>query len=91
MLLAGSTSIKAQDMRKEKPILKNDIKLNSDLMTPEALWAMGRIGGYAASPDGKLIVYNVAYYSVKEKPRALYHERRRKQQKTANPLYKERN
>ena len=66
MLLAGSTSIKAQDMRKEKPILKNDIKLNSDLMTPEALWAMGRIGGYAASPDGKLIVYNVAYYSVKE-------------------------
>lgn len=38
----------------------------SDRMTPEALWAMGRIGGAAASPDGKTIVYQVAYYSVKE-------------------------
>lgn len=37
-----------------------------DCMTPEALWAMGRIGGAAASPDGKTIVYQVAYYSVKE-------------------------
>ena len=47
-------------------IQKNNIKLSSDVMTPEALWAMGRIGGYAASPDGKHIAYNVAYYSVKE-------------------------
>ena len=47
-------------------IQKNNIKLSSDVMTPEALWAMGRIGGYAASPDGKHIEYNVAYYSVKE-------------------------
>ncbi len=37
-----------------------------DRMTPEVLWAMGRIGGAAASPDGKTIVYQVAYYSVKE-------------------------
>lgn len=43
---------------------KNNIKLTSDLMTPEALWAMGRIGGVASSPDGKQIVYQVAYYSV---------------------------
>ncbi|MBQ2494598.1 MAG: peptidase S9, partial [Prevotella sp.] len=47
-------------------IQKNKIQLKSDLMTPEALWAMGRIGGYAASPDGKHIAYQVAYYSVKE-------------------------
>ena len=47
-------------------IQKNNIKLSSDVMTPEALWAMGRIGGYAASPDGKHIAYSVAYYSVKE-------------------------
>lgn len=45
---------------------KSDITLNSDLMTPEALWAMGRIGGHQASPDGKRIVYQVSYYSVKE-------------------------
>ena len=34
-------------------------------MTPEALWAMGRIGGAVASPDGKTIAYQVGYYSVK--------------------------
>ena len=34
-------------------------------MTPEALWAMGRISSYAASPDGQKIVYQVGYYSVK--------------------------
>ena len=45
---------------------KNDIKLASDRMTPEALWAMGRIGGAQASPDGKQVVYQVGYYSVKE-------------------------
>ncbi len=47
-------------------IQKNNIKLQSDLMTPEALWAMGRISGVSASPDGKKIVYQVGYYSVKE-------------------------
>lgn len=45
---------------------KSDLTLKNDLMTPEALWAMGRIGGHQASPDGKRIVYQVSYYSVKE-------------------------
>lgn len=53
--------INAQEM-----IGKNNIKLTTDRMTPEALWAMGRIGGAQASPDGKKIVYQVGYYSVKE-------------------------
>lgn len=45
---------------------KSDIKLTSDLMTPEALWAMGRIGAAAASPDGKTVAYQVGYYSVEQ-------------------------
>lgn len=44
---------------------KSNITLKSDLMTPEALWAMGRIGSAQASPDGKHIIYQVGYYSVK--------------------------
>ena len=44
---------------------KQNIKLTSDLMTPEALWAMGRISSAEASADGKQIVYQVGYYSVK--------------------------
>lgn len=60
-LLTCTAQTEAQTM-----IEKNDITLKSDLMTPEALWAMGRIGGAAASPDGKQIVYQVGYYSVEQ-------------------------
>ena len=45
---------------------KSNIKLESRMMTPEALWAMGRIGTVEASPDGKQVVYQVGYYSVKQ-------------------------
>lgn len=37
-----------------------------DLLTPEVLWAMGRIGTVRMSSDGKMIVYNVVYYSVEQ-------------------------
>ena len=43
-----------------------ELTLQSDIMTPEVLWAMGRIGEYDISPDGTKIVYNVTYYSVEE-------------------------
>ena len=45
---------------------KNEIKIEGGLMTPEALWAMGRIGEVSVSPDGKSIVYGVSYYSVEK-------------------------
>ena len=50
----------------ENIISRSDIKLESDQMTPEALWAMGRIGAYSVSPDGKQVAYQVSYYSVEE-------------------------
>ncbi len=62
LTLCGTIETQAQDVN----IGKNNITLESDLMTPEALWAMGRIGAYTPSPDGKQIAYTVAYYSVKE-------------------------
>ena len=43
-----------------------ELNLTSDIMTPEVLWAMGRIGEYSLSPDHSQIVYNVTYYSVEE-------------------------
>ena len=58
----AQTDTKAEDAVK---IGKQNIKLTSNLMTPEALWAMGRIGACEASADGKQIVYQVGYYSVK--------------------------
>lgn len=45
-------------------IVKTDISVNDGRMTPEALWAMGRIASASVSPDGKTIVYQVGYYSV---------------------------
>lgn len=38
----------------------------SERMTPEVLWAMGRVGSVKPSPDLKKIVYNVSYYSVEQ-------------------------
>lgn len=61
-LLMNSGIANAQDVN----IGKNNITLNSDVMTPETLWAMGRIAHAQASPDGSKIVYQVGYYSVKE-------------------------
>ncbi len=46
----------------EKPI----IKLKDSIMTPEALWAFGRIGGVQVSPDEKRVLYSVSYYSIPE-------------------------
>ena len=63
VLLANLVSlVNAQENVK---IGKQNIKLSSNLMTPEALWAMGRIGAAEASADGKQIVYQIGYYSVK--------------------------
>ena len=64
-MIAASTAMNlpamAQDfIGKQQPVL------NSDRMTPEALWAMGRIGGFKVSPNGKQAVYAVTYYSVKQ-------------------------
>ena len=47
-------------------IEKQTIQLESDQMTPEALWAMSRISGYQASPDGQHVVFQMGYYSVEE-------------------------
>jgi dipeptidyl aminopeptidase/acylaminoacyl peptidase len=51
---------------KQTPIGRSDIRIEGKRMTPEALWAMGRIGGLSVSPDGKQVAYTVAYYSVEE-------------------------
>lgn len=62
-LIFGGSFANAQNTVKDQ---NATFKVGSDLMTPEALWAMGRIGGATASPDGKQVVYQVGYYSVKQ-------------------------
>ena len=61
LALSFSLAISAQEI-----IGKQNLKLDSDLMTPEALWAFGRLGGVEVSPDGQTILYGVSYYSIEQ-------------------------
>ncbi len=65
LVLCGLTGITTTQAQNEVKIGKQHITVSEGRMTPEALWAMGRISSYAASPDGQHIVYQVGYYSVK--------------------------
>ena len=66
MMLAACGDTKDAGQSAEALICKSDIKIEGMRMTPEALWAMGRIGELSVSPDNKQIVYSVAYYSVSQ-------------------------
>ena len=43
---------------------KSSIKVENGRLTPESLWAMGRIGAVSVSPDASKVLYGVSYYSV---------------------------
>ena len=62
LITLTTTPLQAQETVK---IGKQNVTIKDGRMTPEALWAMGRIGAAEASADGKQIVYQVGYYSVK--------------------------
>ncbi|MFA5418972.1 MAG: S9 family peptidase [Bacteroidales bacterium] len=63
MLLVGIQLVAQQ----EPPIIeKQNMKLTSDLMTPEVLWSFGRVSDPQNSPDGKSVLYGVSYYSIEQ-------------------------
>ena len=70
IMAAAAVMLTASCTQKEKEekvnIQKQTVQLESDQMTPEALWAMSRLSGYQASPDGLHIVFQTGYYSVEE-------------------------
>lgn len=45
---------------------KQKIEIKDGRLTPEVLWAMGRLGEISVSPDNKHIIYSVRYYSIAE-------------------------
>ena len=55
------------DSKPEAEIIgKPELKLTSDRMTPEALWAFGRVSGQEVSPDGSTVLYGISYYSIEQ-------------------------
>lgn len=64
--VAAMTTATTTPAQAAEPIGRHEMQLKSDRMTPEVLWAMGRVGSHTVSPDGKKLLYTVSYYSVAE-------------------------
>jgi len=63
----GINSCSTTEMKEKAPIIgKADLKLESDIMTPEVLWSFGRLGDVQVSPDEKTLLYGVSYYSKEQ-------------------------
>ncbi len=55
------------DKRIKQPTFTNrDLKVSSDIMTPEVLWSFGRIGNVSVSPEGKTVLFTVSYTKIDE-------------------------
>ena len=63
-LLATSCQNKADATK--APITKPEITIEGGRLTPEALWAMGRINSVLPNEQTEQIAYTVSYYSVEE-------------------------
>ena len=66
LIVSCNTQKPETEAKGQEKIGPKELTLQSDIMTPEVLWSMGRIGEYSLSPDHQQIVYNVTYYSVPE-------------------------
>ena len=42
------------------------LSFGQNVMTPELLWQLGRVGGLGISDDGKTVLYSVTHYDAAE-------------------------
>ena len=61
-----SASCQSKEENTKAPITKPAITIEGGRLTPEALWAMGRINSVHPDPTSGLVAYTVSYYSVEE-------------------------
>ena len=66
MMAFNSAAQKGDEKNKDVLIGKPDVRIENGQMTPEVLWAFGRVGNVCVSPDGKRIAYTITYYSIPE-------------------------
>lgn len=72
LLLSCNQNTKIQDKNSsqektdENLIEKPQLKLTSDIMTPEVLWSFGRLSDVQVSPDKTKLLYGVTYYSKEQ-------------------------
>ena len=61
-----STGCGKKEDEGKAPITKPQITIEGGRLTPEGLWAMGRIGSVQSDIETGLLAYTVSYYSVEE-------------------------
>ena len=61
-----ATACQPKEDATKSPITKPEITIEGGRLTPEALWAMGRINSVHPDEQSGLIAYTVSYYSVEE-------------------------
>ncbi|HNY08685.1 MAG TPA: S9 family peptidase [Tenuifilaceae bacterium] len=70
LLISNSGCNKANKPAAPEPLSINvslsDSEKAAGLLTPEILWKFGRVGEYALSPDGTMLVYAVTFYNLQE-------------------------
>jgi dipeptidyl aminopeptidase/acylaminoacyl peptidase len=70
LFLLMGVLISCSQSEKSPVIAKEDLpaipKISSDIMTPEVLWSLGRIGSFHLSPDQKTILYDVTWFNIPE-------------------------
>ncbi len=72
-LMVGTAACSTNNTNDDaRPIGRTDLTLASDRMTPEALWAMGRIGCVVPDIETGYMAYTVSYYSVSENRSATW-------------------
>ncbi len=64
--LLASCDKKSDKNERKEGYTPEKVTLTSDVMTPEVLNSMGRVGGVALSPDKKTVLYAVTYPHIKE-------------------------
>lgn len=66
LALAALGNVVPVEAEAQNFIGRQTVSLANDRFTPEALWAMGRIGSVSINPTGTTAVYSVSYYSISE-------------------------
>jgi len=66
LLVAIITGCKpaVKEAQKDPIIEQKEIKLTSDIMTPEVLWSFGRLSEAEVAPDKQSILYGVTFYDI---------------------------
>jgi len=66
LAVALLTACNCDKQIKQPTFTNREIKVSSDIMTPEVLWSFGRMGSVSVSPDGKTVLFTVSYTKIDE-------------------------